>query len=160
TANLKPEYRAAIADLEKQGGKVEVMGEESDEPRLVIAFPHTQATDRHLESVKRLKVSSLDLKNSKVTDRGLQDLQGMTTLTILMVDGTPVTDQGLSHLSKLTDLRVLTLGEQHITDAGLEHLKGLTQLYKFQVTSDRITDRGLAALRGFKGLRGLVVGGP
>ena len=33
TANLKPEYRAAIADLEKQGGKVEVLGEESDEPR-------------------------------------------------------------------------------------------------------------------------------
>ena len=160
TANLKPEYRAAIADLEKQGGKVEVMGEESDEPRLVIAFPNMQATDSHLELVKRLKVSSLDLKNSKVTDRGLQDLQEMTTLTILMLDGTPVTNQGLGHLDKLTDLRVLTLGEQHITDAGLEHLKGMTQLFNFQVTSDRITDRGLAALSGFKNLRALLIGSP
>ena len=146
TANLKPEYRAAIAELEKQGGTVEVLGEDSDEPGLVISFPNKQATDSHLELVKRLRVSSLDLKNSKVSDRGLQNLQGMTSLTILMLDGTPVTDEGLGRLSKLADLRMLTLGEQHLTDAGLAHLKGMTHLYNFQVTSDQITDRGLAAL--------------
>ncbi len=106
-----PEYRAAIADLEKQGGKVEVLGEESDEPRLVIAFPNKQATDSHMELVKRLKVSSLDLKNSKVTDRGLQDLSPQ------------ITDAGLEHIKDLGVFRVLDVKGTSVTAPGIKKLQ-------------------------------------
>src|SRR5262245_7995012 len=83
TEKLNPEYQAAIAELEKHGGQVQILAEQAAEPRVMIAFPRTQATDSDMELAKKLKISSLNLRLSKVTDRGLSALQEMTTLTVL-----------------------------------------------------------------------------
>ncbi len=42
--------------------------------------------------------------------------------------GTRVTDKGLKHLKGLTSLQTLNLSRTRVTDAGLEHLKGLIRL--------------------------------
>jgi Leucine-rich repeat (LRR) protein len=157
---VNPKYQAAISDLESRGANVQILAEESDEPRLMVAFTRTQATDSDLERLRSLRLTSLNLTRSAVGDRGLENLKSMTTLNVLMLDGTQVTDHGLKALEKLTGLKTLTLGEQHISDAGLDHLKNLTNLNSFRLSSDQITDKGLVYFRSLKRLTSLVIGGP
>jgi hypothetical protein len=159
TPDLDPDYQKVISQLEKRGAQVEVLEEESNlKPQLMISFPKGQATDEDMDLIKQLHVSSLTLRDSKVTEPGLANLKDMKTLKVLLLEGTPVTDQGLEHLSKLTEFRTLSLGSQHISDAGMAHLKDLDSLNSFNVSSDQISDQGLAYLRPFKHLSSLVIG--
>jgi hypothetical protein len=59
-------------------------------------------TNRCLPQVfKKLKVSEeLDLFNTKVTDKGIQELASVKSLTLLMLHGTKVTQKGIDELKK------------------------------------------------------------
>jgi hypothetical protein len=160
TTPINADYQRAISDLEKRGALVQVLGEESDKPQVMVSFPKTQATDADMEILRNLRASSLYLNKSKVTEAGLADLKAMTTLTVLTLDGTPVTDGGLKQLENLTELRTLHFGEQHVSDAGMEHLKGMTALNSLKLSSDQVTDKGLIYLRSFHRLSSLVIDGP
>ena len=120
---LLKELSPLQTEIEKLGGTVHVspasMGvddglayvrfAESDEPRNLVVL--------------------VDLSRSKVTDAGLEHLEGlMTKCQFLSLAVTHVTDAGLEHLKGLTNLQMLCLRRTQVTDAGLEHLKGLNQL--------------------------------
>ena len=81
-----------------------------------------------------------------VTDRGLEHLAGLTSLTQLALDDTEITDAGLGQSAGLTELEYLGLEGTHVTDAGLVHLSGYTKLTGFSVDRTSITDRGIQKL--------------
>ena len=54
---------------------------------------------------------------------------------VVYLKNSPVTDAGLEHLRGLTQLQYLSLDSTHVTDAGLEHLRGLTQLQGLSLNS-------------------------
>ena len=66
------------------------------------------------------EVVEVDLYRKKISDAGLADIKGLTSLEALNLNSCrQVTDAGLVHLKGLTNLEDLDLGETKVTDAGL-----------------------------------------
>ena len=96
---LTEEQEAAVAAIEKMGGKV----------------------DRN----DRNQVVSVNLINCNATDADLERIAVLTDLTTLRAASPDVKDVGLAHLKPLTNLRILDVGECRVGDEGLAHLSGL-----------------------------------
>jgi hypothetical protein len=70
------------------------------------------------------KLETLSLGGTKVTDAGLEHLQGLANLATLNLENNRgVSDSGLVHLKGLTKLRTLNLGGTKVTDAGVGDLQ-------------------------------------
>ncbi len=67
-------------------------------------------------------LTDLDLSDTRITDKGLDNLYRLTALEKLDLSGTPITDAGLDRLKGLTKLRELYLARTKVTDAGVEAL--------------------------------------
>jgi mono/diheme cytochrome c family protein len=89
----------------------------------------------------------LDMSETNITDKGLQQLSQFKNLTRLSLDNTAVTDASLKHLTALPHLRYLNLYGTKVTDNGLKSLaacKNLKALYLWQTA---VTPQGVAALQ-------------
>lgn len=118
-----------------------------------VVLSDISRSDAGLEYVEGLaSLQSLDLWNTKVTEKGLEHLKGLTSLRSLRLARTGVTDAGLVHLKDLTDLRTLDLtGVGYtggVTDAGLAHLKRLTNLQSWVLATTASPMRGCKIFAG------------
>jgi Leucine-rich repeat (LRR) protein len=86
------------------------------------------------------------LNSNKVNDAALKELQGLKVNT-LVLDHTAVSDAGLEKLKDLTSLQALDLSFTQVTDAGLAHLGALPNLRTLNLTGTRVTDQGVAQLK-------------
>ncbi len=113
----------------------------------------------HGRLIRNDRPGVLDLASSHATDADLErHLKGRKNLTELWLGLTDITDAGLAQLKGITSLKLLTLdGDIHITDAGLEHLKGLENLERLDIEASYITDAGLAHLKSLTKLRHLSI---
>jgi len=132
--------------------------------RLHVSFVdpfRVNITDDVLVHVKELanrgERMCLHLGGTQVTDAGLENLKGLTSLEELWLRDTNVTDAGLKYLEGLTSLEWLELAYTNVTDAGLDHLKGLSSLEDLNVRGTQVTDRGLEYLKGLTRLKSLDV---
>ena len=142
----------AIAEIEKLGGKVLV--NETSKAVFGVDLSGAKVTDAGIEHLQGLTgLQWLSLNQTKVTDAGLEHLKGLTNLQDLLLAGTQVTDAGLGHLKGLTKLQRLDLTGTPVTDAGLEYLKGLTNLQLLLLTGTQVTDAGLERLQGLTELQ-------
>ena len=89
----------------------------------------------------------LNLRQTGITDQGLAAVEGLRNLHWLNLKWTKITDRGLGHLSGLTGLTELYLPKQ-ITDAGLKHLASLTNLSKLNLKYSKVTNAGVLHLHG------------
>jgi hypothetical protein len=97
-------------------------------------------------------VTSLDLSGTKIDDKLLPRLKGLTRLENLKLRDTRITDNGLVHLADFRDLKQLDLGRTRITDAGLPKLKTLTTLITLTLPR-RISMAALLDLKESLGIR-------
>ena len=98
----------------------------------------------HIADMKSLE--DLNLGSTKITEKGLAHLKGLTNLRRFVAPN-GITDDGLAQLSELSNMRSLNLvGQEKITDAGLAHLKGMAQLEELILNRAPISDAGLAHL--------------
>jgi serine/threonine-protein kinase len=108
----------------------------------------------------RASLRMLYLHNcAKVTDKGMENLTGLTGLTDLALPGTQVTDDGLAHLQEATQLGRLELTSLKVTDAGLARFKDLSKLTELHASGTNLGDNGLAPLRTATKLETLVLTG-
>jgi hypothetical protein len=103
-------------------------------------------------------VTQIALDGAFVADKDLTNLlglRGLKRLTFQKCAG--ITDEGLENLAGLTTLTSLNLptSGENITDAGLDHLSGLKALQALDLGDARITERSLPVLVGFKELETL-----
>ena len=91
-------------------------------------------------------INRISLSNTKVTDSGLENLKGLTSLQELYLSETKVTDAGLVHLKGLTSLQELSFKDTEVTDAGLVHLKGLS-LRRLYLEGTLVTTAGVKDLQ-------------
>lgn len=125
---------------------------------LSLTLHGVHVTDEALtgfQDAKELKLESLILAETQITDVGLEHLKGLTTVQTLSLKGAKITDTGLAYLRSMTKLHTLDLSDTKITDAGLAQLKGLNQLQKLVLSGTKITDGGLEYLEGLRGLQEL-----
>lgn len=137
-----------VAEIEKCGGKVERDGNASDGPVILVDLRDTKVTDAGLEHLSGLShLQTLALVNTDVTDAGLGHLTELSNLRDLSLANTKVTDAGLDHLNGLHQLQTLELLNTKVTDAGLEHLKGLSRLQRLGLVNLKVTDQGVKKLQ-------------
>jgi hypothetical protein len=81
----------------------------------------TQLTDDGLRPISALtNLEWLDVgTGTKITDRGLVTIGGLSHLTYLCINGDQVTDRGVRFLSRLTNLQSLVVTDTIITDAAI-----------------------------------------
>ena len=92
----------------------------------------TEVTDASLPYLKKLPhLNTLWLGTGimghgpNITDRGMEMIGEMTSLTSLDLSGTRITDKGLVYLKKLRGLTNLTIDDTRITEAGLVSIESL-----------------------------------
>ncbi len=107
----------------------------------------SQVSDKGVENLNGLsELESLDLRNTEVSDDGLEVFGGLTGLVSLSLGNSRVTDSGLVHLAGLTKLVTLDLGCTQVRGNGLKHLKNLPRLSAIIFQGSQATDACLADL--------------
>jgi hypothetical protein len=115
-----------------------------------------QATDTELAQLEGLtELQSLSLNGNQVTDAGLAHIAGLTRLHYLYLNDTQVTDAGLAYIAGLPQLQYLHLNGHQVTDAGLVYIAGLTRLQYLNLDGQQVTDAGLAHIAGLSQLEGM-----
>lgn len=103
------------------------------------------------ESIEKMeKKSSINLKDSKITDKGLDFIPA--DVIRLNLTNTKITDKGLRRLTqRCKKIFLLQLTECHnLTDKGLDALVDLPELEYLTISSDNITDDGMKVIRRLK----------
>ena len=59
----------------------------------------------------------------RITDAGLEYLESLSSLEMLLLDGTEVSDAGMPHLTHLSHLKQVELGRTGVTPNGVKLLK-------------------------------------
>lgn len=121
-----------------------------------IDLSHTQVTDVGLSHVKVLSLLyHLDLTGLTITDAGLESLSHLRKLSLLQLQSTQITDKGMKYVGGLDELEGLDLEKTHITSVGLGHVSGLKQLKSLYLRQTKITDDGLVSIDGLHQLENL-----
>jgi beta-lactamase regulating signal transducer with metallopeptidase domain len=171
-------HEAAVAQIEKLGGQVEVKTSETGEDytEVFLSGSRRNATFNkggeilHLyvdrweggdEGIKHLK-GLANLKKLRIqsvetfTNEGMAQLKDIKSLESLTLVRTQVTDDDLIYLKNLTNLESLgLLSNSQITDKALDHLRSLTNLKKLRLDDTQVTDEGLQKLKQHGLLTGL-----
>jgi len=109
-----------------------------------LNLQNTGVTDKVLQEFNSLIfLRKLDLLGTKITDTGLKHLSALTSLQELELWGTRITNEGLKHLSPLTSLKQLGLKNTQITDEGFKHLEPLTSLTSLNLKNTGITNKSM-----------------
>ena len=154
------EQAAAIAEIQRLGGKVTFDEEAPGKPVSGVDFSDTHIDDGAVKVVEGLtELKSLTLAHTQVTDAGLKHIEGLTKLRSLLLHDTRVTDAGMEHIKALVHLQYLILDDTQVTDASLKQIGGLMELRHLGLDNTRISDEGLKQLRGLKALWGLNIVG-
>ena len=147
-AHLSADEAAAIGKIEKLGGTVRQIAQNTEEKEANFHLSGKDLTDDGLALVKEIEnLVWLNLANTKITDGGLAHLSDLKLLTRLHLEKTGIGDAGLAHLGKLENLEYLNLYGTQVSDAGLEHLKGLKALKKLYLWQSQATAEGAAKLK-------------
>jgi hypothetical protein len=78
----------------------------------------------------------INLSNSQVGDRGLEQLAGLSHLRVLSLSSNEISDDGCRTLARIESLEVLWLGSYNIHDAGVRELARLKNLRELNISAN------------------------
>ena len=110
--------------------------------RVELKKPTGELTEADLANL-----TSLNLNNTIMMDKGLRVIPKLKKLGNLRLFGTQITDAGLKELVKRQQLTALDLGSTHITDAGLKEFPKLKMLRSLNLNDTKVTRMGVARLQ-------------
>ncbi len=120
--------------------RAELMALTSPVHVLEFSAPGAFQGDAITTKIGRLSaIRLLNLKNARITDRGLETLRNLKTLETLILDANAIDDEGLRNLVELTNLGSLSLKTTRVTPAGVQML--MDKLPKCRVESDWFVTR-------------------
>ena len=140
TAFAVADEAEAIAAIEKLGGTVRQIAQDSEDKEAAFHLSGKELTDDDLAAIKEVSnLVWLNLANTKISDAGLKHLSGIKSLTRLHLEKTQIGDAGLAHLKGLENLEYLNLYGTQVSDAGLDHLKELPRLKKLYLWQSKVS---------------------
>lgn len=119
-----PDEAAAVATIEKLGGKVEFDAQPANRRVIKVYLHSTAVKDADLAMLEKLpKLQNLFLGKTQIGDAGLEHLQALSELKTLSLNSTQVTDDGLKSLAKQQQLKTVNLQETKVTAGGANQLQ-------------------------------------
>ncbi len=139
---------AAVEGIRKVGGTVAYLTPE----KTFLAVNMVNNPDFSDEQMSALlplgeQIVWLDLSDTKVTDKGLQQVAKLKNLTRLSLDNTAISDAGLVHLKDSEGLLYLNLYHTGISDNGLKNLEGIKNLKALYLWQTQVTPQGVALVK-------------
>jgi hypothetical protein len=138
-----PEYPGVVLELTGRGITDALLERRLAEIRntanspVVLTLSYSNITDEGLKQVDGIStVKSLSLVHTRITRSGLQHLKWLPSLETLYLTGTRVGDDGLQELTKVRTLRSLYAGDTGLTDMGLSHVKDMKRLQLLDFAKD------------------------
>jgi hypothetical protein len=142
------EQAAAIAAIERLGGKVKFADDRPSRPVVEIALGGTAVSDADLARLECFpELETLALFDSGIGDAGVSHLKPLANLRTLYLGRTRITDAGLDALAGMTRLKTLGLSDTRVTDAGLLRLTPLDQLASLNLRRTPTTEAGVRKLK-------------
>lgn len=108
-----------------------------------LSVAHTDVTDAHLERIAKLPLILLDIRDTKVSNKGIQTIcDKRPDLQALIIEKCPNIDsEGYRKIAELKNLHVLSLRDTNVSDADVELFSTRNDLYLLYVSrSPNITD--------------------
>lgn len=106
--------------------------------KILTALEVEHVDDSYLSNLKVLKINTLEIKNSNITNAGLvylhKNYRGLKTLYIH--DDMTITDAGAINISYVKTLSSLTIESCDITDEGMNHFTYLQNLTYLSLEND------------------------
>jgi hypothetical protein len=119
----------------------------------------SRCTDKAVQLLVSLpSLENLNLSGTRLTDAGIVKLPGIHRLKILDISGTAVTDQGIVRLATLPALKTVYL-PAGISDVGFRKLLPLRNLEILDLSGGKLSTLGVALLAQFNQLRELALTG-
>jgi hypothetical protein len=112
-------------------------------------------SDSGLARLRGLDVRQLVLFNTNVTDAGARHLRGITSLRVLILDGTLVGDDGMAQIATLPKLEELSVSRTNVTDVGVGSIVKLPALKDLNLAGTQVGDKGAALLASKARLEGI-----
>lgn len=136
-----------------------VVGDDYFRTAIVVNLTKAPVGDDDLGDLAALLpyIRSLRLDRSRVTDKGLQNLETFTRLESLTLNFSGVTDAGLESIAKCTKLRHLELQGTQISDEGIGKLEDLARLEVLCLDFTAVTDAGMVCIAKHANLRDLML---
>lgn len=95
------------------------------------------------------------LRNTSMTNIGVQRLARMDKLTVLTLDGAPIDDGAADSIRQMKQLKWLSLEDCAVGDATLAAISECPELWYLSLSNTRITAKGLADLARLKKLKAI-----
>jgi Leucine-rich repeat (LRR) protein len=114
-----------------------------------LTLNKTAITDEGLAQLRPLapNLETLALSDTRISDRGLDEIAYLHNIKVLNLKNTKVTDEGMKKLLPLTNLKWLVLIDTGITDAGLKQLAEIKSLSQLEVVGTKVTWPGVRWLQ-------------
>jgi len=115
----------------------------------ILNLADTQITDKSLEELNdNTKLRQVILARTKITNAGLTHLKKNRGIYWLDVSGTGITNEGLIHIGKFENLTRLDLTDTKVTANGIvTHLRSMPKLQKVLLSRGQISDAEFRELR-------------
>jgi formylglycine-generating enzyme required for sulfatase activity/serine/threonine protein kinase/Leucine-rich repeat (LRR) protein len=108
-----------------------------------------------LKGMNLADLTLLNLRDTKVSDAGLEHFKDCTSLTTLILADTQVGDAGLAYFRNCKALEHLDLGRMRVGDAGLDHFADCKALRSLWLCATNVDDAGLSPFRDCTSLTSL-----
>ncbi len=151
--------KAAKLEIERHGGTVRDARDvdDSDAGPFTVSIGKTwRGDEKALATLVDLEeIYSLTFTESSLSDRGMQEIAKLPSLTMLILNRTRVTDTGMAMLPASLNLKLLSMAYLPITDNGIKNLAAFPDLMILDLSGSRITNEGLPHLKKFSKLQRL-----
>jgi len=124
----------------------------------VLRLENTKISVKGIKSIKNLKSLERLSLSKQLTDAGMAEIAGLTSLKGLYLNESRLTNAGLAHLARLTSLQELALGGGRMNNAALAHLAKLPSLSYLMLQGKTFTDAGMVHLKNIPSLKILHLG--
>lgn len=111
-----------------------------------------EITDEKLDALSKISVKRLAMSNSKFENSSLGKLKNLPII-ILDVRNSNISDRGIELVSKMDSIRSLIISNcPNLTSAGYEHIGNMKNLEILDLRNSTVADQDLKALSGLKKL--------
>ncbi|MFC4874564.1 c-type cytochrome domain-containing protein [Negadavirga shengliensis] len=93
------------------------------------------------------QITWLDLKDTPLSDAGMEHIAKFKNLTRLRAEKTGITDKGMSYLKELPYLEFLNIYGTSVGDEGIQYLQNSPNLRRLYVWESRVSKNGAARLQ-------------